>query len=588
MNDSDESSAVAENPDRFRFFASFLAGRPIGVIAAPAGEAAYTDGQFVFVSADRPMAEQRREMLVQSALLGAGSLDQGWVKVLRGRPQMARRYLALEGHRVLAGLAAQIPLAAALCDDTKPVTATADESLAMARSRKSIAEPPHWFGVIKPSRLLASAMAPGAQPTQKDLRLEFDSTDVPEADDDGDGEQGAESKILKLFENPLFNSKTLSDYFRKLFGTSRSPGNGAAGAEMQVRTMRRTDRMGANARPLPTRLQISDGGTSGAVTGVGGALYPEWDVHNNQYRADWCRVIDFPLTTTADIAAAGVQRDDVLHRRLTRLGLGPKLLRRRPDGDDLDVEAHIELSVDLNAGYSPPEHIYLERRKLARNLGVLILVDASGSASDTDPEGLSVHDHQRRAAATLAVTLEELGDRVAVYGFRSHGRTNVHLLALKPFAQRFGAGGRARLNQLEAAGYTRLGAGIRGAGAILKNDAGTPNRLLLVLSDGFPYDDGYEHRYAEADAHKALEELRADGVACLCLSVGAATSGDALHRVFGSASHASAPSLADLSPRMDELFLAALKELAAPNPHCAQVNGLAPRRPRASAAPDQG
>ena len=120
------------------------------------------------------------------------------------------------------------------------------------------------------------------------------------------------------------------------------------------------------------------------------------------------------------------------------------------------------------------------------------------------------------------------------------------------------------------AGYTRLGAGIRGAGEILKTEAGTPNRLLLVLSDGFPYDDGYEARYAEADAHKALEELRADGVACLCLSIGASTPTDALHRVFGSASHANAPTLADLSPRMDELFLAALKELAAPNPRGAR------------------
>jgi nitric oxide reductase activation protein len=251
---------------------------------------------------------------------------------------------------------------------------------------------------------------------------------------------------------------------------------------------------------------------------------------------------------------------------LARIGLGPKVLRRRPDGDDLDIEALIDLFVDLRSGYSPPEHIYLERRKLARNLGVLILVDASGSATDTDAGGLSVHDHQRRAAATLAVTLEQLGDRVAVYGFRSHGRHAVHLLALKPFAQHFGAGGRARLNRLQPGGYTRLGAGIRHAGEILKTEAGAPNRLLLVLSDGFPYDDGYEARYAEADAHKALEELRADGVACVCLSIGAATTPDALRRVFGSASHAAAATLADLSPRMDELFLAALRELAAPKP----------------------
>ena len=80
----------------------------------PPGEAAHTNGQVIFVSAGRSVAEQRREMLVQSALLGAGSLDQRLVKALRARPSVARRYLALEGHRVLAELARQIPLAAAL------------------------------------------------------------------------------------------------------------------------------------------------------------------------------------------------------------------------------------------------------------------------------------------------------------------------------------------------------------------------------------------------------------------------------------------------------------------------------------------
>ena len=48
-------------------------------------------------------------------------------------------------------------------------------------------------------------------------------TDEPE-DDDDDGEQSEESKILKLFETPLFNSQALSDFLRKLFGSSRSAG----------------------------------------------------------------------------------------------------------------------------------------------------------------------------------------------------------------------------------------------------------------------------------------------------------------------------------------------------------------------------
>jgi len=555
------------SPERFRLLATFIAGRSVDITEAPAGEAAHTNGQAIFVSGGGCEAEQRREVLVQSALLGAGSLDPPSAKALRARPSVARRYLAVEGRRVIAELATRLPIAAALDTEGESSTATPDESLQVAKSRAKVVDAPDWFGVIRPARLLTSAAGPGTRATDKELRLEFDPLDLPEADDGGDEhERSEQSKILKLFENPLFNSQALSDYFRKLFGGSRSPGEGAAGAELRVRSVRRTDTVGAHARPLPTPIHFTDDGRPSAAVGVGGALYPEWDVYRNRYRPQWCRVIDFPLTAAASVSDGGVPHDDVLRRLLSRVGLGPKVLRGRPDGDELDIEALIGLFVDLRSGYSPPENAYLERRKLARNLGVLILLDASGSATDTDTDGLTVHDHQRRAAAALAATLEELGDRVAVYAFRSQGRHAVHLPAIKAFGQRFGAVGRARLNQLEPSSYTRLGAGIRGAGEILKTEAGTPHRLLVVLSDGFPYDEGYEGRYAEADAHKALEELRADGVACLCLSIGAAGTTDSLERVFGSASYASAAALPDLSPRMDELFMSALRELSAPKP----------------------
>ena len=565
------TDAAQGNPDRFRFLATYVAGRSVDVAEAPAGEPAHTDGRVIFVSAGRSVEGQRREMLVQAALLGAGSLDPRLVKGLRARATTARRYLALEGHRVLAELGRQISLDAALLPDGQPSTATPDESLDVAKTRVKVADPPEWFGVIRPSRLLTASAGPGGQPTNKDLKLQFDPIALPESgaddeDEDDDGGKSGESKILKLFESPIFNNQSMSDYLRKMFGGSRTPGEGAAGAEMTVRSTRRVHEIGPNARPVPTRIHFTDDGKPGAAVGVGGALYPEWDVFNDRYKPDWCRVIDFPLTVAAEVTDAGVAHDDVLRRRLARVGLGPKVLRGRADGDDLDIEALIDLFVDLQSGFSPPEHVYLERRKLARNLGVLILIDASGSAVDADSDGLAVHDHQRRAAATLAVTLEDLGDRVAVYAFRSQGRHAVHLPAIKTFDQSFGAVGRARLNQLEPASYTRLGAGIRGAGEVLKTEAGTPNRLLLVLSDGFPYDDGYEGRYAESDASKALEELRADGVACLCLSIGASTGTDVLERVFGSASFASAPTLSDLSPQMDELFMSALRELAAPTP----------------------
>jgi nitric oxide reductase NorD protein len=554
-----------QSTDRFRLLATFIAGRAVDVAWAAAGEAAHTDGQMIFVSMAGTAAEHRRQVLLQSALLGAGSLAARRVKELRARPSVARRYLTLEGHRVLAGLAEQLPLAAAVRPDVTPTTTTADESLRIARSPATVADPPDWFGVIKPSRLLAvSAASGGTRPTGKDLRLALDATEDAAPDDDEDDEDSETSKILKLFENPLTSSRMVSDFLRKLLGKSRSRGDNAAGAELEASTVRRVHTVSPQARPLPTQIHVTDDGKPATALGIGAALHPEWDTFSNRYRPDWCRVITFPLTTPADVSAADVARDDVLRGRLSRVGLGPKVLRARADGDELDIEALIGLVADMRSGHSPPQHIYTERRKLARDLGVLVLLDASGSVTDMDPSGLAVHEHQRRAAATLAATLEELGDRVGLYAFRSQGRHNVHLLAIKTFEQRFGAAARARLNQLQPSGYTRLGAAIRGAAETLKTQSGTPNRLLLVLSDGFPYDHGYEGRYAEADANKALEELRSEGVACLYLSLASAGDPNALDRVFDAANHVSASTLSDLSPRMDELFLLALRELAAP------------------------
>jgi hypothetical protein len=109
---------------------------------------------------------------------------------MRARNTLARRYLALEGHRVLADLARQIPLDGALLPDGEPSTATVDESLEVAKSRVAVAEPPKWFGAINPSRLLAALAGPGGQATDKDLQLKFDPIDMPESADDEDEDDG--------------------------------------------------------------------------------------------------------------------------------------------------------------------------------------------------------------------------------------------------------------------------------------------------------------------------------------------------------------------------------------------------------------
>jgi nitric oxide reductase activation protein len=190
---------------------------------------------------------------------------------------------------------------------------------------------------------------------------------------------------------------------------------------------------------------------------------------------------------------------------------------------------------------------------------VLVLLDVSGSAGEPGVAGRSVHDHQVAAAAGLTSVLHGLGDRVALYGFRSRGRAAVEVLRVKAFDDRLDGEAAARLARLRPAAYTRLGAAIRHGTAILEARSGTPRRLLAVLSDGFAYDHGYEGPYGEADARRALVEARRRGIGCVCLSVGADTEPAALRRVFGPAAHATVPRADGLPALIGPLFRTALQ-----------------------------
>ena len=157
------------------------------------------------------------------------------------------------------------------------------------------------------------------------------------------------------------------------------------------------------------------------------------------------------------------------------------------------------------------------------------------------------------------MALHGLGDRVALYGFRSQGRTAVQVVPVKRFGERFDARTRRRLNGLAPGGYTRMGAAIRHGSSVLEEQGGTVRRLLVVLSDGFAYDHKYEGDYAEADARRALAEARRRGTACLCLSIGAGTDAESLRRVFGTAAYASLVRTSQLTTTAGPLFLSALK-----------------------------
>ena len=59
---------------------------------------------------------------------------------------------------------------------------------------------------------------------------------------------------------------------------------------------------------------------------------------------------------------------------------------------------------------------------------------------------------------------------------------------------------------------------------------------MVLITDGFAYDLDYDQRYAEEDTRRALEEVRRQGVGCLCLSVAPIHQEQKLREVYGAAS----------------------------------------------------
>jgi nitric oxide reductase NorD protein len=537
---------------RLSLLASALSGRTLQVAPTRPGEPAWTDGRTVSVDADADTREQVAVLAVQASLLAAGSLEPDVVRRLMRHPGLARRYLAVEGHRALVANENVLPPlvrplidrdAAARCDSPAA-------SLAVALSREAIADPPDSFGVIRARNLLAGRTDASAVTGDHEPRERRNQVLAELAEDDNDA-----SAVVDMFSSPVGGGGALGRLLQKMLGVVRQLGEGGPpGMDTPTHRRRSGTRGGAHA--------VFSGGRAGAFEddpGDGrGTKYPEWDVHRRRYRPNWCTVQE-TQPSPKDDTSLGLSDNYGLRRPLARLGVGLDCYHRQVQGDDIDIDAAVEARVEVMAGSAPDEAVYLDSLRRRRDLSVLILLDVSGSVAEPGATGQTVHEQQRAAAAALTVALHDLGDRVALFAFHSYGRSAVHLMPIKRFDDDLDALVMRRLHGLVPGAYSRLGAAIRHGTTVLERYGGTTRRLLVVFSDGLAYDHGYERVYGAADARRALAEARRGGIGCLCLTIGAGTNVDELRRVFGSAAHATIPRLEQLNQIIGPLFRSALR-----------------------------
>lgn len=526
-------------------------------VEATYSEPTYTDGRTVYVAVDLDPVDVRDAVAAQAALVAGGALRRDlMMRLARHRPAVAQRYLALELRRVAEQLDRVLPAPTVRrikSTGTQLVSGGSEESLNRALGRERIPLPMAWAGALRPSRLRRVGEEDlWASPTDRDLmRLgQLDQEDPAQDDEAADATD--ESKIVNLLSAPGIPNP-LGDAIQKLLGMGRSGRDKNQGsAEIPV-GKQRFGPVGRNARKATLGRLVSAMLVPAQVVG---RRYPEWDCHKGAYRFDWCAVAEYDPADVESASGMGAARA-FLQRPLARVGIEPQRHRRQEEGDSLDLSALLDYETDRRRGGNPDPHIYENNRLTMRDLSVLVLLDCSGSTAE-DSGGRVVFEEERRLAGDLTLALERLGDRVGTYGFYSRGKDGVRFLRVKDFSGRFDTAAKRRLQSVQPSGFTRIGAAIRHATYVLESQALTKNMVLLVIGDGLPYDDGYEDRYARADARQAIKEAVLQGIGVAGIGIRSSTEPEVLEDVWSEASFRVIERSDDIQRHMRGLLLNAL------------------------------
>ncbi len=264
--------------------------------------------------------------------------------------------------------------------------------------------------------------------------------------------------------------------------------------------------------------------------------YDEWDHQRNAYRRNWCHVYvtDVKPGDGQFVQQTRQRYAPFIHqikRRFEAVRGEDRILGRQPDGEEIDLDALVEVVNDRRSGAEPSPRLFCRRVRNDRSLAAMFMVDMSGSTKGW------VNDAEREALVMLCEALEKLGDRYAIYGFSGWTRTRCDIYRIKGFADAYDDTVRARIGAIEAKDYTRMGVAIRHLTYLL---AQQPARhgLVVTVSDGRPDDFGGEYRssYGIEDTRRALQEAREQGIRSYCVTIDR-KGADYLRHMMGPASY---------------------------------------------------
>lgn len=322
--------------------------------------------------------------------------------------------------------------------------------------------------------------------------------------------------------------------------------------------------------PSRERLTAGVGRGQGEATGEEERRlrYPEWDYLARSYRRDWTTLVQLrPEEKTPGAGDRLTRGWEELVREVTHQF---RMLRYREcrwrkrlvSGEEVDIQAAVERWVSLRCGLPPSEKVYMEKRRLTREVSALFLLDlsASTSAEITEGEhaGETVLDLLLASVAIMARALEQLGDRYGIFGFSGYGRDRVEFLRIKSFDEAMDEAAWRRLGGLKPMKSTRMGTAVRHARRLLEAEASSL-KLMLLLSDGYPQDFDYgedrsDREYGLRDTAQALREAEMGHIVPFCVTVDAAGH-DYLRRMCPPHGYLVVSSVEDLPHQLPKVYL---------------------------------
>jgi nitric oxide reductase NorD protein len=310
-----------------------------------------------------------------------------------------------------------------------------------------------------------------------------------------------------------------------------------------------------SAAKLRFDLDLPPAGEDDAPLGEGISL-PEWDYKKQFLQPDYCRLQEVVSQQTEACELPPQLRRTARRLRSQFQALAPTRtwLKGQQEGEEIDLDAWVRQEADLLSGTHPDNRgVYRAQVNQQRDLACLLLADLSLSTDAYASDHARVIDVIRDSLFLFSEALSATGDRFAMYGFSSLKRGNVRFNRLKSFDERYDSLARGRIAAIKPGYYTRMGAAIRQATALL---AAQPQRqrLLLLLTDGKPNDlDRYEGRYGIEDTRMALHEARQQGLRLFCVTIDMEAN-DYLPHLFGAGGYAVIRKPEDLPKELPLLY----------------------------------